>query len=141
MTIPCVSREPREPLMVEDKPKLPQSLSSQLLAPLFESDVIFLKRVSQSLLLILKIIPLFYLRWILESSMSQRFRSVRITRKTDVLELFLGQCYRSLQKNSFLLKSHRRRVIVVARWKKNFVITFPSGHLVVHCQNNCRHSF
>ena len=49
MTIPCVSREPREPLMVVDKPQLPQSLSTQLLAPLFESDVIFSKCVSQSL--------------------------------------------------------------------------------------------
>ena len=49
MTIPCVSSKPREPLMVVDKAQLPQSLSSQLLAPLFELDVIFSKRVSQSL--------------------------------------------------------------------------------------------
>ena len=38
----------REPLTVVDKPQLPQSLSPQLLAPLFESDVIFSKRISQS---------------------------------------------------------------------------------------------
>ena len=33
MTIPCVSREPREPLMVVDKAQIPKSLSTQLLAP------------------------------------------------------------------------------------------------------------
>ena len=49
MTIPSVSSKPREPLMVSDKPQLPQSLSTQLLAPLFESDVTFPKFVSQSL--------------------------------------------------------------------------------------------
>ena len=33
MTIPCVSREPREPLMVVEKSQIPKSLSTQLLAP------------------------------------------------------------------------------------------------------------
>ena len=42
--------------MVIDKPQLPQSLSTQLLAPLFESDVIFSKRFSESNLFVINFV-------------------------------------------------------------------------------------
>ena len=49
----CHVNHAREQLMVVDKAQLPQSLSPQLLAPLFESDVIFSKRISQSNLFVI----------------------------------------------------------------------------------------
>ena len=67
---------------------------------------------------------------------------MRRTCKTDVLEVFLGQCYQSLQKkNHFCISLKTKEDYSSCQMEKNFVITLASDDLAVHCQKTSHHFF